>query len=60
VLALIGQPRLAVLDEMATGLDPHARRELWDVIKRIRDQGTTVLIVTHFMDEASICAIGRR
>jgi ABC-2 type transport system ATP-binding protein len=52
VLALIGAPRVAVLDEMTTGLDPQARRDAWDLIEHIRDRGTTVLLVTHFMEEA--------
>ncbi|HUA27250.1 MAG TPA: ABC transporter ATP-binding protein [Streptosporangiaceae bacterium] len=52
VLALIGAPRIAVLDEMTTGLDPQARRAAWELIERVRDRGTTVLLVTHFMEEA--------
>lgn len=52
VLALIGAPKIAVLDEMTTGLDPQARRDAWELIERIRDRGTTVLLVTHFMEEA--------
>jgi ABC-2 type transport system ATP-binding protein len=51
-LALVGNPRLAILDELTTGLDPEARRETWDLIGRIRDRGVTVILVTHFMDEA--------
>ena len=51
-LALIGQPRLAVLDEMTTGLDPQARRDAWGLIERVRDRGTTIVLVTHFMEEA--------
>ena len=51
-LALIGQPRVAILDELTTGLDPHARRETWQLIRQIRDRGVTILLVTHFMDEA--------
>ncbi len=51
-LALIGQPRIAVLDEMTTGLDPQARRDAWQLIEGIRDRGVTVLLVTHFMEEA--------
>ena len=51
-LALIGQPRIAVLDEMTTGLDPQARRDTWELIERVRDRGTTVVLVTHFMAEA--------
>ena len=51
-LALIGQPKVAVLDEMTTGLDPHARRDTWDLIEQIRDRGVTILLVTHYMEEA--------
>jgi ABC-2 type transport system ATP-binding protein len=51
-LALIGRPRIAVLDEMTTGLDPQARREAWGLIEGIRGRGATVLLVTHFMEEA--------
>jgi ABC-2 type transport system ATP-binding protein len=51
-LALIGRPRIAVLDELTTGLDPQARRETWSLIERIRDDGVTILLVTHFMEEA--------
>jgi ABC-2 type transport system ATP-binding protein len=51
-LALVARPRLVVLDEMTTGLDPNARREVWQLIDQVRGEGTTVLLVTHFMDEA--------
>jgi ABC-2 type transport system ATP-binding protein len=51
-LALIGQPRIAVLDEMTTGLDPQARRDAWELIEGIRARGMTILLVTHFMEEA--------
>lgn len=51
-LALIGNPEIAVLDELTTGLDPHARRDTWKLIEGIRDSGVTVVLVTHFMDEA--------
>ena len=51
-LALVGNPTIAVLDELTTGLDPEARRETWGLIERIRDRGVTVVLVTHFMDEA--------
>jgi ABC-2 type transport system ATP-binding protein len=51
-LALIGRPRLAVLDEMTTGLDPQARRDAWGLIERTRDRGATIVLVTHFMEEA--------
>jgi ABC-2 type transport system ATP-binding protein len=51
-LALIGRPRLAFLDEMTTGLDPQARRDTWELIEHIRDRGVTIILVTHFMEEA--------
>ena len=51
-LALVGNPKLAILDELTTGLDPEARREIWSLIERMRDRGVTVILVTHFMDEA--------
>jgi ABC-2 type transport system ATP-binding protein len=51
-LALIGRPRIAILDELSTGLDPQARRETWHLIESIRDRGVTVLLVTHLMEEA--------
>lgn len=51
-LALIGRPRVVVLDELTTGLDPRARRDTWALIEEIRDDGVTVLLVTHFMEEA--------
>jgi ABC-2 type transport system ATP-binding protein len=51
-LALIGRPRIAVLDEMTTGLDPRARRDTWDLIAGVRDRGVTIVLVTHYMDEA--------
>jgi ABC-2 type transport system ATP-binding protein len=51
-LALVGGPKIAVLDEMTTGLDPQARRDAWGVIEGIRDRGVTILLVTHFMEEA--------
>jgi len=51
---LINQPRIIFLDEPTTGLDPQARRNLWDLITDIRSKGTTVIITTHYMDEAEI------
>lgn len=51
-LALINRPRLVFLDEMTTGLDPSARHLAWDLIRTVRNQGATVVLVTHFMDEA--------
>src|SRR5438309_2793771 len=51
-LALVGNPKIAILDELTTGLDPEARRETWALIESARDRGVTVILVTHFMDEA--------
>ncbi|MET0132968.1 MAG: ABC transporter ATP-binding protein [Kibdelosporangium sp.] len=51
-LALIGNPEIAFLDELTTGLDPQARRDTWQLIEGIRDRGVTVVLVTHFMEEA--------
>ncbi len=51
-MALVGNPRVAVLDELTTGLDPQARRDTWELIEGIRDRGVTIVLVTHFMEEA--------
>jgi ABC-2 type transport system ATP-binding protein len=51
-LALVGNPRVVVLDELTTGLDPRARRDTWQLIEDVRASGVTVLLVTHFMEEA--------
>jgi ABC-2 type transport system ATP-binding protein len=51
-LALVGRPRLVVFDELTTGLDPAARRESWRLVTELRDDGVTVLLVTHYADEA--------
>ena len=51
-LALVGAPKIAVLDGLATGLDPDAQRETWELIENVRDRGVTVILVTHYMDEA--------
>ncbi len=50
--ALVGDPQLLFLDEPTTGLDPQSRRELWEVIRNFRSAGRTVLLTTHYMDEA--------
>jgi len=52
VLALIGRPRVAILDELTTGLDPRSRRNVWSLVEALRDSGVTVVLVTHFMEEA--------
>ncbi|WP_042420211.1 ABC transporter ATP-binding protein [Streptacidiphilus anmyonensis] len=51
-LAMVGSPQVVVLDELTTGLDPHARRATWEMVEQVRDAGVTVLLVTHFMEEA--------
>jgi len=52
VLALLNRPRLVILDELTQGLDPAARRNVWAAVRQLHDEGTTVLLVTHEMDEA--------
>lgn len=51
-LALVGRPRVALLDELSTGLDPRSRRAVWEVVEEARDKGATIVLVTHFMEEA--------
>lgn len=51
-LALVGNPRVVVFDELTTGLDPRARRDTWEIVEDVRARGVTVLLVTHFMEEA--------
>ncbi|WP_405429324.1 ABC transporter ATP-binding protein [Micromonospora sp. NBC_00617] len=51
-LALVGNPQIAILDELTTGLDPQSRRDTWALIEQIRDSGVTIVLVTHFMEEA--------
>lgn len=52
ILSLIGNPQILFLDELTTGLDPEARRTMWGLIKSLRDEGITIIMTTHFMDEA--------
>jgi len=51
-LALVGNPQMVFLDELTTGLDPQARRAMWDLVRDIRDRGKTVFLTTHYMEEA--------
>ena len=53
-VALVNKPRVVFLDEPTTGLDPQARRNFWDLVERIRKEGTTIILTTHYMDEAQI------
>jgi ABC-2 type transport system ATP-binding protein len=53
-VALVNRPRLVFLDEPTTGLDPQARRNFWELVKRIRAEGTTLVLTTHYMDEAQV------
>jgi ABC-2 type transport system ATP-binding protein len=54
VASLVHEPKVFFMDEPTTGLDPQARRNLWDLIKETRDKGTTILLTTHYMEEAEL------
>ncbi len=51
-VAIVGKPQLVFLDEPTTGMDPQARRATWDIIQELKERGVTILLTTHFMDEA--------
>ena len=53
-IALVNDPRIVFLDEPTTGLDPQARRNFWSLVDRIRSRGTTIILTTHYMDEAQV------
>jgi len=55
-LGIVGQPELLFLDEPTTGFDPEARRQFWQLIRRLREGGTTILLTTHYLDEAEALA----
>ena len=57
-LAALGDPRLIVMDEPTTGLDPQSRRDLWTLLREYRERKSTILLTSHFMQEAeSLCAV---
>jgi ABC-2 type transport system ATP-binding protein len=51
-MALVGRPELLFLDEPTTGMDPHARRATWEIIRRLKDDGVSIVLTTHYLDEA--------
>ena len=50
--ALVNDPKILILDEPTTGLDPQARRQIWDTVIKLRSEGKTIILTTHYMDEA--------
>ncbi|MBI3396163.1 MAG: ABC transporter ATP-binding protein [Spirochaetia bacterium] len=53
-ISILHRPRLLLLDEPTTGLDPHARREIWEILRQLQETGTTLLLTTHYMEEAEV------
>ncbi len=56
--ALVNEPKVLFLDEPTTGLDPQSRRNLWELIRKIRDSGVTIILTTHYMEEAEMLCDG--
>jgi ABC-type multidrug transport system ATPase subunit len=56
----VGSPRIAILDELTTGLDPQARRDTWELITRMREHGVTVVLISHFMEEVERLCTSQR
>lgn len=55
-IAIIGDPQFLILDEPTSGLDPHLRRSIWEILRKLKSQGKTLLLTTHHLDEAEALA----